>query len=74
MTRHEQAVIQMGRIEATLTQMRAEGVTDDNLSRLHEQALALQQIARGPTRISTEAFYGVMRSALNGQGGMPPKS
>ena len=73
MTRHEQAVIQMGRIEATLNQMGAEGITDDNLSRLHEQALALQQIAKGPARMSTEEFYSIMRSALNGQGGMPQK-
>ncbi|MDJ0704136.1 MAG: hypothetical protein QNJ46_12705 [Leptolyngbyaceae cyanobacterium MO_188.B28] len=71
MTRNEQAAIQIGRIEETLNQMRSGGITDQNLSLLHEQALELQQIANGPVRVTTEEFYAHMRSALNRQEGIP---
>lgn len=68
MTRNEQAGIQIGRIEVTLNQMRVTGITDQNLSLLHEQAIELQQIARGPAKTSTTEFYSIMRRALRGQG------
>ena len=70
MSRNQQAAIQIRQIEATLDQMRSEGITDQNLSLLHEQAIALQQIARGPVKVTTSEFYACMRSALNGQGGI----
>ena len=70
MSRNQQAAIQMRQIEATLDQMRSDGITDQNLSLLHEQALELQQIARGPATVTTSEFYAAMRSALNGQGGV----
>ena len=69
MSRNQQAAIQIRRIEATLDRMRSDGITDQTLSLLHEQALELQQIARGPATVTPSEFYARMRSALKGQGG-----
>lgn len=73
MSRNQQAAIQIRQIEATLDRMRSDGITDQNLSLLHEQALEQQQIARGPATVTTREFYACMRSALNGQGGRSEK-
>ena len=69
MSRNQQAAVQIRQIEATLAQMRSDGVTDQNLTLLHQQALELQQIARGPATVTTSEFYARMRSALTGPGG-----
>lgn len=70
MSRNQQAAIGIRQIEATLAQMRSDGVTDQNLTLLHQQALELQQIAREPATVTTSEFYARMRSALTGPGGM----
>ena len=70
MSRNQQAAIQICQIEATLDQMRSDGITDQSLSLLHQQALELQQIARGPATLTTSEFYAGMRSVRKGQGGM----
>ena len=70
MSRNQQAAIQISQIEATLDQMRSDGITDQNLSLLHDQAIELQQISRGSAKVTASEFYARMRSALNGQGGL----
>ena len=69
MSRNQQAAIQIRQIEATLDQMRSNGITAQTLSLLHQQALELQQIARGPATVTTSEFSTRMRSALTGPGG-----
>ena len=70
MSRNQQAAIQIRQIEATLDQMRSGGITDQNLSLLHQQALELQQIARELATVTTSEFYACMRSALTWPVGM----
>ena len=70
MSRNQQAAIQIRQIESTLDQMRSDGITDQNLALLHEQAIELQQIAREPAKVTTSEFYAYMRGALNGKGGI----